>query len=171
MRRYIFLCALFGIFICVAPRAQSTQALRFVSPPSGAYVSGPLLLKVVHDGPGGGLAIIDVTFFADGRQVCVAPGSRMECAWDAGPMIGEHALRAVATLRAGGRLVANIRTRAVGFAEAVSVDVVQVNAVVTDGGRFVRGLTRDVFRLLDDDEERPIVGFDPEGAPVELVLA
>ncbi len=171
MRRYIYLCALLAVLMCVAPRAQSTQALRFVSPPSGSYVSGPLLLKVVHDGPGGGLAIIDVTFFADGRQVCVAPGSRMECAWDAGSIIAEHALRAVATLRAGGRLVANVRTRAVGFADAVSVDVVQVNAVVTEGGRFVKGLTREVFQLLDDNEARPIVGFDPEGAPLELVLA
>ena len=47
----------------------------------------------------------------------------------------------------------------------------QVNAVVTAGGRFVRGLTKDAFRLLDDKDERPILGFDPTGGALELVLA
>jgi Ca-activated chloride channel family protein len=153
------------------PRTQTVQTLRFISPPSGSYVTGPVLLKVGFDGEGGGSAIDDVTFFADGKQICVAPGSRMECEWDAGRTVEEHAFRAVARLRAGGRVIANIRTRAIAFAESASVDIVQVNAVVTDGGRFVKGLTKDAFRLLDDKEERPIVGFDPNGAPLELVLA
>jgi VWFA-related protein len=152
-------------------RAQTTQTLRFISPPAGAYITGPVLLKVGFDGDGGGSAIDEVTFFADGKQVCVVPGSRMECEWDAGPTVDEHALRAVARLRTGGRVVANVRTRAIAFAESTSVDIVQVNAVITDGGRFVKGLTKDAFRVLDDEEERPILGFDPNGAPLELVLA
>lgn len=153
------------------PHTQTAQTLRFISPPPGSYVTGPVLLRVAFDGDGGGSAIDDVTFFADGKQICVAPGSRMECEWDAGRTVEEHALRAVARLRAGGRVVANVRTRAVAFAESTSVEIVQVNAVVTDGGRFVKGLTKDAFRLLDDKEVRPILGFDPNGAPLELVLA
>ena len=162
---------LLSFVIGAEPRTQTTQTLRFISPPPGAYVTGPVLLKVGFDGEGGGSAIDEVTFFADGKQICVASGSRMECEWDAGPTVDEHALRAVARLRTGGRVVANVRTRAIAFVESTSVDVVQVNAVVTDGGRFVKGLTKDVFRLLDDKEERPILGFDPNGAPLELVLA
>jgi VWFA-related protein len=142
-----------------------------VSPSADAYLSGPVLLKVVREGEGSGSAVVDVTFFADGRQVCVVPEAKMECAWDAGPTIAPHAFRAVATLKGGGRLVANVRTRALTVAESVSVDIVQVNVVVTEGGRFVKGLTRDAFRLQDDKEERPILGFDPAGAPLELVLA
>ncbi len=165
------LCALMIVFAAEAPRTQSAAALAFVTPTAGTYVSGPVLLKVVHNGEGGGSAILDVTFFADGRQVCVAPGSRLECSWDAGPIVVEHALRAVATLKKGGRLVANVRTLPLGVAESASVNIVQVNAVVTDGGRFVKGLTRQAFRLLDDKEDRAILGFDPEGAPLELVLA
>lgn len=167
----VVLWALVTILFTADPRSQSSQPFRFVSPPPGAYVSGRLLLSVVHDGPGGGSAINDVTFYADGRQVCVVPGSRMECAWDAGPTVAEHVFRAVATLRAGGRLVTTIRTRPLTYADSVSVDVVQVNAVVTDGGRFVKGLPREAFRLLDDNQDSPIVGFDPAGAPIELVLA
>jgi len=153
-----------------ALRAQSTATLRFVSPPPGSYVTGPLVLRVAIEGEGGPSAIEDVTFFADGKQICVAPGSRMQCEWDAGSKVEEHALRAVARLKAGGRVVANVRTKAVTFNETASVDIVQVNAVVTSGGRFVKGLTKDAFRLLDDKDERPILGFD-SNAPLELVLA
>jgi VWFA-related protein len=153
-----------------ALRAQSTATLRFVSPPPGSYVTGPLILKVAIEGEGGPGAIEDVTFFADGKQICVAPGARMQCEWDAGSKVEEHALRAVARLKAGGRVVANVRTKAVTFNETASVDIVQVNAVVTSGGRFVKGLTKGAFRLLDDKDERPILGFD-NNAPLELVLA
>jgi VWFA-related protein len=166
-----FVIALLVSFASItALRAQSTPALRFVSPPPGSYVTGPLVLRVAFEGEGGASSIEDVTFFADGKQICVAPGSRMQCEWDAGSKVEEHALRAVARLKAGGRVVANVRTKAVTFNETASVDIVQVNAVVTSGGRFVKGLTKDAFRLLDDKDERPILGFD-NNAPLELVLA
>jgi VWFA-related protein len=172
MRGRRFLVALlFSFASVIALRTQTTTTLRFVSPAPGAYVTGPVLLRVAVEGEGGPSAIEDVTFFADGTQICVAPGSRMQCEWDAGSKVGEHALRAVARLKAGGRLVANIRTRAVTFNETASVDIVQVNVVVMSGSRFVKGLTKDAFRLLDDKEQRPILGFDPNGAPLELVLA
>jgi Ca-activated chloride channel homolog len=167
------LVLMLGALAAFAVHAQEpAPALRFVSPPpAGGYVSGLVQLKVVYTGDGGGAAIEDVTFFADGRQICVAPGSKMECEWDAGAAVEQHALRAVARLRAGGRVIANVRTRSLAFAETAKVNIVQVNVVVTAGGRFVKGLTRDAFRLLDDKQERPIVGFDPNGAPLELVLA
>ena len=98
----VVLWALVTILFTADPRSQSSQPFRFVSPPPGAYVSGRLLLSVVHDGPGGGSAINDVTFYADGRQVCVVPGSRM-MRGDAGPPC-EHAFAPSPTLRreAGG---------------------------------------------------------------------
>lgn len=165
------LVLLLSLVTTVALHSQPTDTLRFVSPPPGSYVTGSVTVKVAFEGEGGSSAIEDVTFFADGRQICVAPGARMECEWDAGRTVEEHALRAVARLKAGGRVVANVRTRAVSFNESASVDIVQVNAVVTSGGRFVKGLTKESFRLLDDKQERPILGFDPNGAPLEVVLA
>jgi len=172
MRGGRFLVAvLFSLASVIALRTQATSTFRFVSPPPGAYVTGPVLVRVAFEGEGGPAAIEDVTFFADGKQICVAPGLRMQCEWDAGSKVEEHALRAVARLKAGGRVVANVRTRAVTFNETASVDIVQVNVVVMSGNRFVKGLTKDAFRLLDDKEQRPILGFDPNGAPLELVLA
>ena len=84
-------------------------------------MSGPVLLKVTIEGEAGPSLVEDVTFFADGRQVCVAPGTRPQCGWDAGDELKEHALRAVGRFKAGGRIVANIRTKAVEYAEAVQL--------------------------------------------------
>ena len=163
--------SLVALVAAAALRAQSPGTLRFVSPPPESYLAGPVTLTVGYDGEGGAGAIVDVTFFADGRQICVAPGAQMRCEWDAGSTIAAHALRAVARLKSGGRVVANVRTITPGFAQSVAVDIVQMNAVVTSGGRFVNGLTREAFRLLDDKEERPIASLTPAGAPMELVLA
>lgn len=169
--RALVLALLLSLTPTVRPCAQTTETLRFVSPTAGSYAAGMVTLTVAFEGAGGASAIEDVTFFVDGKQVCVVPGTRMACEWDAGRTVEEHALRAVARLKAGGRVVANIRTRAVSFNESASVEIVQVNAVVTAGGRFVKGLTKEAFRLLDDKDERPILGFDPTGGALELVLA
>jgi VWFA-related protein len=163
--------ALLVLITCIARgAAQPGPALRFISPTAETYVSGPVLLRIEVDGVELG-AIENVTFFADGRQVCVAPGMKPECAWDAGGQLKEHALRAVARLRAGGRLVANVRTLSAEYVESVSVDAVLANAIVTDGGRFVTGLPREAFRLFDDARERPITSFQSTDALLEVVLA
>jgi Ca-activated chloride channel family protein len=160
-----------AILAAAITHAQNASALRFVSPMPDSYASGQTLLRVAHDGAGGAAAVVDVTFFADGLQVCVAAAPRLECEWNAGRVVEAHALRAVARLKDGGRVIANVRTKALEFAQAVAVDIVQINTVVTSGGRFVKGLTRDAFRVFDDKDERPIVGFEPAGAPLEVVLA
>jgi len=151
--------------------AQAEPTLQFVSPTSETYLSGPVLLKVAVQPLSAIADVVDVTFFANGRQICVTPPTRPECAWDAGPGVREHAIRAVAQLRSGGRVVANVRTKELGYAESVSVEVVQVNTVVTDGGRFVKGLRRDQFRILEDGVARPISHFEPTGTALELVVA
>src|SRR4029078_10705918 len=129
--------------------AQSPGVLRFTAPPPNSYVSGPIALIVFYEGEGGSSAIEDVTFFADGQQICAA-SIRFRCDWDAGRGVKAHAFRAVARLKSGGRVVANLRTRAIEFAQKESVDIVQANAVVKSGSRFVKGLTLESFRLLDD---------------------
>jgi VWFA-related protein len=155
----------------VPGRAQPAPTLRFVSPTVDTYLSGPVLLRVVIDGEGGTALVEDVTFFADGRQVCVAPAASPQCRWDAGVELVAHALRAVARLKSGGRVVANVRTKDVGYVESVSVDVVLANAVVTDGGRFVKGLAARDFRVFDDGKDTAVTSFQSTDAPLELVLA
>jgi Ca-activated chloride channel family protein len=162
-----------GLVVAVSSGAatQAEPRLRFVSPTEDTYLSGPVMLKVAIEPPGSESQVVDITFFADGRQVCVVSAPVAQCAWDAGSQVVEHAFRAVARLRSGGRVVTNVRTKELGYTESVTVEVVQVNAVVTDGGRFVKGLTREQFRVLDDGQPRPITSFQPAGTSLELVVA
>jgi Ca-activated chloride channel family protein len=110
-----------------------------------------------------------VTFFANGQQIC-APALRFRCGWDAGRDVEAHAFRAVARLKDGRRVVATLRTRAIEFAQSEFVDIVQANTVVKAGDRFVKGLTRESFRLLDDNQPRPITDVIA-GGPMQLLLA
>src|SRR5690606_13722676 len=72
----------------------------------------------------------------------------------------------------GERLVATTRTRSAGYTESVEVEVVQVTATVTDTqGRFVKGLTRDRFRVREDGVVQRLTAFAGENAPLELVVA
>ena len=171
MRRQLFATVLFLLAALLFGRAQPAPTMRFVSPTEDTYVSGVVLLRVVLDGDAAPALVEDVTFFADGRQVCVVPATSPQCRWDAGPELTTHAIRAVARLKTGGRVIANVRTKDAGYVEAVSVDVVLANAVVTDGGRFVKGLTRDDFKIFDDGKERPVTSFQSDEAPLEMVLA
>jgi VWFA-related protein len=167
------IAALLVLVVSALAHAQPSPglAIRWVSPTADTYLTSSVLLRVVFVGEGGGSLVEDVTFFADGKQVCVATGAKAECPWDAGAQLQSHALRVVARLKAGGRLVSSIRTKTVDYVESVAVDVILANAVVTEGGRFVRGLERDAFRVLDESKERRITSFQSTDAPIELVLA
>jgi Ca-activated chloride channel family protein len=162
--------AAFGLALIVSAQApDSAPQLKILSPGEDSYVSGPTLLRasIVP-----AEAAASMTFFVDGRQVCVLTRPPFECEWDAGPALGEHQVRAVATLTAGGRAVQTIRTKAVSVTEKVNVDVVQVTVTVSDGhGRFVRNLPRSAFRVLEDGKPQGITHFTSEDVPLEIVVA
>ena len=146
-----------------APRVQ------ILSPGDDAYVSGPTLLRARVDPPGAAASIV---FYADGRQVCELTKMPFECDWDAGPTIAEHQVRVAVTLVSGGRVVQTVRTKSVGYAERVDVDVVQVTVTVMDGkGHFIRGLPRSAFHVVEDGQPQSISHFASEDVPLELVVA
>lgn len=171
--------ALCVLAIAATVLAQSREAapldgnnaprLQILSPNDEAYVSGPTLLRARVEPPG---AASSVVFYVDGRQVCEVTKLPFECDWDAGPMIEEHQVRVVVNLTAGGRIVQTVRTKAVGFAEKVDVDVVQVTVTVMDGrGHFVRGLPRTAFHVVEDGRPQSISHFASEDVPLELIVA
>ena len=168
MKRVAAVC-LFTSLVALTIDAQKPGVLRFTSPPPNSYVAGPITLAVEYEGEGGADAVQNVAFFANGSQIC-APAKRWACDWDAGRTVEEHAFRAVATLKTGGRVVANLRTRSTGFSQNEPVDIVQANAVVKSGNRFVKELTRESFRLLDDKQPQPITDLIV-GGPMEVLLA
>ena len=117
-------------------------------------------------------AITKVTFSVDGRTVCVddTPAT-IECTWEAGTDVRPHVVRAVAEMTGRPRLVATVQTRGLDYTEKVAVNVIQVNAIVTDGGKYVRGLPKSAFRIAEDGVPQTISHFAGEGTPLELVLA
>lgn len=153
--------------------AQAPEiAVRIVSPGPDSYLSGPVLLKAIIDPAPRAREATRVLFYADGRLVCtVADPVRAECPWDAGGEVREHLVRVVADLADGNRVVASTRTKGLEHVETVTVDVVQVTAVVNDGNRFVKGLPREAFRILEDGVPQAVTHFSNEGSPLELVVA
>jgi Ca-activated chloride channel family protein len=159
-----------GLTLLVSAQTPDTAPqLTIVSPGEESYVSGLTRLRasiVPVD------AAASLTFFVDGRQVCALTRPPFECEWDAGPALGEHQVRAVATLIAGGRMVQTLRTKSVSVTEMVNVDVVQVTVTVSDGhGRFVRNVPQAAFHVAEDGKPQAITHFGSEDVPLELVVA
>jgi hypothetical protein len=154
-------------------RAQEGEiTVRLVSPGPETYLSGPVLLKAIVEPPPRAREAARVLFYADGRLVCtLVDAARAECPWDAGAEVKEHLVRVVVDLKDGKRAVAATRTKGLQHAETVTVDVVQVTAVVNDGNRFVKGLSKDAFRITEDGVPQTISHFSNEGSPLELVVA
>jgi VWFA-related protein len=156
----------------IAAQAEPGAApiLAITEPAEGSVVSGALVLRARLSPEAG--PVLRLVFTADGQQVCTREAPPFECPWDAGKDVAAHHVRALAILRDGRRLVANVRTKGARFAPAALVEVVQVAATVTDkGGRFVKGLGRDVFRIFEDGVPQPVTHFIGEGTARELVVA
>lgn len=156
-----------------AVSAQQQVRLEITSPPNDAYVSDRVMIEARITPPEARDVVVDVAFFADGRLICRTTNvQKPSCAWDAGPTVKAHAIRAVATTRDGNRVVATTRTRELDVNASVDVRVVQVNVSVTDRrGAFVGGLTRDQFQIKEDGVPQKIIHFADEEAPLEIVVA
>jgi Ca-activated chloride channel family protein len=146
--------------------------VNITSPEADSYAAGIVQLRAAIQ-PGGRVKdIARAMFYVDGRLVCtVMEPTRLECPWDAGTQIREHVIRAVVELHGGIRAVTSMRTKGLDLAEAVRVEVTQVTAVVTDRGRFMKGLPASAFRLLEDNVPQTITHFSSEGSPLDLVIA
>ncbi len=141
--------------------------VQILAPEEGGYASGEVRITAAVQPTDA--TVERVTFFVDGRPVCTVERAPFECTWNAGAAIREHVIRVVAYLSGGRRAVQSIRTRGVEFAESTNVDVVHVTVAVLDGSRFVHGLSRDQFRVYEDDVPQPITYFGAENVALELV--
>lgn len=158
-----------AVAVCAARQASS---IRITSPGDGTYLMGAIRFTLTFEPAAVVHQVQNVRWFADGKVACTASVPPYSCEWDAGGMVNEHLIRAVATLRSGERLFANARTKSVEYAEAVDVDVIQITAVVTDGdGRFVTGLKAEDFKVYEDDKPQRLSNLATENIPLELVVA
>jgi Ca-activated chloride channel homolog len=151
---------------------DAAVTVQITSPEPDSYAAGTVLLRAAIQP---GYRVKDIAramFYVNGRLVCtVMEPTRLECPWDAGTQIREHVIRAVVELHGGVRAVTSMRTKGLDLAEAVHVEVTQVTAVVTDGGRFISGLPRSAFRVLEDNVPQEITHFSSEGSPLDMVIA
>jgi Ca-activated chloride channel family protein len=151
-----------------ATGAIQTPTLQITSPPGDTIVSGTTRLQAVIAPEA---AVEAVRFFVDGRLVCTAERRPFGCTWDPGDVVRGHHVRVVATLADGRRLIDNLHTKDVGYAERVRTEAVLVPVIVTKSGNFVRGLKQQDFEVFEDGVAQPIASLVSEDAPLDLVLA
>ena len=153
----------------IAVGAAQAPTVQITWPPPDAIVSGPSQIEAVmmpRDA-----AVESVSFSVNGKLVCTVERSPFVCSWDPGAVVRGHHVRVVATLADGRDVVANVRTKDLGYTERARVDAVLVPVIVTDHGQFVRGLKPQDFELFEDGVKQPIASLVSEDAPLDLVLA
>ena len=164
----VLAAAVWGLTLAALQTPAPLLQVKISAPEDDTYVSGPTTLKAKVEPAA---AAVGVTFFADGRQICRLTRAPFECEWDAGPAIAEHQIRVVVTGAGGARVVDTIATKGAGFAESVDVELVHVTASITDGRKYVHGVSKDAFRVFEDGQRQSITHFASEGVPLDLILA
>jgi VWFA-related protein len=148
---------------------DALPSAKLVSPEPDSYATGVLTLRAVADETA---PIENVTFFVDGRQVCIVTQRPFECEWDAGSDVKAHQFRVVFNLAEGTRVARSVRTKGLTFVDKVNVEVVQVTVTVTDdSGHFVGGIPRSAFKISEDGKPQTITYFASEDVPLELIVA
>ena len=148
--------------------ADQGHTVSITTPEKETVVSGPTPIVVAVSK---GAADTSVSMFVDGRLVCTAERPPFRCTWDPGTVVRGHHVRVVATLADGTQLTDNVRTKDLGYTERAHVDAVLVPIIVTDRGRFVRGLQRGDFEVLEDGVPQQLMAFASEDSPLDIVLA
>jgi Ca-activated chloride channel family protein len=147
------------------------RTIRITYPPADSIVSGPTRLEATITPPELVRQITSVTFYANGRLVCTTEHMPFACPWDPGDAIRGNHLRVVATLADGSRLIDNMRTKDLGYAEQVRTDAVLVPVIVTEHGRFVGGLRQQDFEIFEDEKPQHVETISSEESPLDLVVA
>lgn len=159
-----------GVVMASAQTPPAASRLVIVEPTADAIVVGRSRVVVQIDAPTA--AVRGVQVFVDGRLACTVSAPPWECPFDGGATPTAHHVRVVARVGEADRFVANVRTRSLGFTEAVRVDAVQVPVVVRDGdGRFVRGLKAADFVVKENGVAQTLTQAIDESVPLEVVLA
>src|SRR5687768_11835886 len=168
MLRVHALVAIAAAFMAGVSAQPQPPALRIVWPLADAVVSGSTRVEAIIAPP---QDIRSVQFFVNGRLLCTVERVPYACPWEPGDVVRGYHIRVIATLADGTRLIDNLRTKDLGYAERARVDAVLVPVIVTDRGQFVRGLKSQDFQVFEDGVAQSIAAVVSEDAPLDLVLA
>ena len=171
VRTRCMLAAIAIAALVIPARARQGATLRILSPRPDTVVSGPTRIQVAIEPEAEAANVRSLNVSVNGRIACSLERAPFACAFEAGDAVRAYHIRVVATLTDGRRLVDNVRTKDLGYAEQVRADAVLVPLVVTSDGSFVRGLQQQDFEVLEDGVKQPIASLVSENAPLDLVLA
>src|SRR5918994_1953692 len=166
-----FSAALVMTALGAAGAARQAASLRIVSPTTESIVSGATRIQVVIAPEAEIGNVRAVSYSVNGRLACTVDKPPFACVFEPGEVVRSHHIRVVATMTDGRRLVDNVRTKELGYADRIRTDAVLVPLVVTRGGQFVRGLKQQDFEIFEDGVAQPIASLVSEDAPLDLVLA
>jgi Ca-activated chloride channel family protein len=166
--KFAYLHTLFIVGAVAVASGGQPPAVRITSPVRDTVVSHGIRLEAAL---APGVDVKSLTFSVNGRLVCTVDRPPYSCPWDPGSVIRGHHIRVVALLPDGRRLVDNVRTKDLGYTESVTTDAVLVPAIVTSGGRFVRGLKQQDFVVLENGVQQRVESMVSEDASLDLVLA
>jgi Ca-activated chloride channel homolog len=142
--------------------------LRITWPGAETIASGPTKVEIDIQPR---TQVKNVTVTVDGLHLCTIERPPLACPWDAGSSLKGRHVRAVALLPDGRTLVDNVHTKNIRHVESAGAEAVLVPVIVTDGGRFVRGLKQQDFQIFENGVAQPVSTLVSENAPLDLVLA
>ena len=152
--------------------ARQGATLRITAPAADVIVSGNTRIDIAIEPAAEMANIKTVTFSVNGRLACMLERAPFTtCSFEPGDVVRGHHIRVVATLNDGRRLVDNLRTKEIGYAEKIRTAAVLVPLIVTNGGTFVKGLKQQDFEIFEDGVRQPIDSLVTDDAPLDLVLA
>jgi Ca-activated chloride channel family protein len=152
--------------------AKQGAVLRIIAPAPDVIVSGSTRIEVAIEPASAITNVKTVTFSVNGRLACMLERPPFTtCTFEPGDVVRGHHLRVVATLNDGRRLVDNLHTKEIGYAEKIRTSAVLVPLIVTNGGMFVKGLKQQDFEIYEDGVRQPIDSLVTDDAPLDLVLA
>lgn len=145
-------------------------AISIVAPTAEQYAYGILTIRAETDLPAE--QILRVDFSVDGRPAGSAEAPPWEVDHDFGRGFEAQRIRAVALLRDGGQISAEMLTTPLeGSDFFINARLVTLEATVTDyRDRLVGDLRREEFRVFEDGTRQEISHFAVEERPIRVAL-
>jgi len=142
--------------------------VRIVQPGPGEPILGEVEVRVEIVPPGTPVERVEV--FLDGQPAGVAERAPFRVLVDAGEENKQHKLEAVARTAGGAEVKASITTPKLQADAEVQVELQQLFVTVHRDGRPMLYLSRQEFKVFDNDVEQPLATFGRGDAPFTAVL-
>ncbi|HEV7505559.1 MAG TPA: VWA domain-containing protein [Thermoanaerobaculia bacterium] len=156
------------VFFFLASLPAQAVEVRIVQPGPGEPILGEVEVRVEVLPPGTPVERVEV--FLDGAPAGVAERAPFRILVDAGEENREHKLEAVARTAGGAQIKASVTTPKLQADAEVQVELQQLFVTVHRNGKPVLDLTREDFKVFDQDVEQPLATYGRGDAPFTAVL-